>query len=174
MDRAANLARLREEAFDVLVIGGGATGSGVALDAASRGLRTALVEAGDFASGTSSRSTKLVHGGVRYLERAVTHLDRAQFHLVREALAELTDEGVMDRRKRQSEGAGNNPYEYTAIPPSELVGSVVGRVQDELNTLFNLDRHLADDEPTTEPVSIEVTADEEDEDEADDGANPNP
>ena len=88
MDRAANLARLRDEDFDVLVIGGGATGAGIALDAAARGLRTALVEAGDFASGTSSRSTKLVHGGVRYLERAVTHLDRAQFRLVREALAE--------------------------------------------------------------------------------------
>ncbi|MGH8428108.1 MAG: glycerol-3-phosphate dehydrogenase/oxidase [Gammaproteobacteria bacterium] len=88
MDRAANLARLAHEDFDVLVIGGGATGAGVALDAASRGLRTALVERGDFACGTSSRSTKLVHGGVRYLEAAVAHLDRAQFHLVREALAE--------------------------------------------------------------------------------------
>ena len=88
MDRAANLARLAAEAFDVLVIGGGATGTGIALDAAARGLRTALVERGDFASGTSSRSTKLVHGGVRYLEAAVAHLDRAQFHLVREALAE--------------------------------------------------------------------------------------
>ncbi len=88
MDRKANLSRLASDVFDVLVIGGGATGCGVALDAASRGLRTALVEAGDFSSGASSRSTKLVHGGVRYLERAVTHLDRAQFHLVREALAE--------------------------------------------------------------------------------------
>lgn len=88
MDRAGNLARLEREHFDLLVIGGGATGAGVALDAASRGLSVALVERGDFASGTSSRSTKLVHGGVRYLEAAVTQLDRAQFHLVREALAE--------------------------------------------------------------------------------------
>ncbi|HEX7340942.1 MAG TPA: FAD-dependent oxidoreductase [Rhodanobacteraceae bacterium] len=88
MQRAAHVSRLRHEMFDLLVIGGGATGAGVALDAASRGLSVALVERDDFASGTSSRSTKLVHGGVRYLEAAVTQLDRAQFHLVREALAE--------------------------------------------------------------------------------------
>ena len=88
MDRNAHIQRLKTDAFDVLVIGGGATGAGTALDAASRGLKVALVEAGDFASGTSSRSTKLVHGGVRYLESAVEHFDRGQFHLVREALAE--------------------------------------------------------------------------------------
>ena len=88
MDRNAHLARMKNESFDVLVIGGGATGAGTALDAASRGLKVALVEAGDFASGTSSRSTKLVHGGVRYLESAVEHFDRGQFHLVREALSE--------------------------------------------------------------------------------------
>ncbi len=88
MDRAQNLARLQRESFDLLVIGGGATGAGVALDAAARGLSVALIERGDFASGTSSRSTKLVHGGVRYLDAAVMHRDRAQFHLVREALAE--------------------------------------------------------------------------------------
>ncbi|HEX5960515.1 MAG TPA: FAD-dependent oxidoreductase [Rhodanobacteraceae bacterium] len=88
MDRVQNLARLERERFDVLVIGGGATGAGVALDAASRGLSVALVERDDFASGTSSRSTKLVHGGVRYLDAAVMHHDRAQFRLVREALAE--------------------------------------------------------------------------------------
>ena len=67
--------------FDVLVIGGGATGLGVAVDAATRGYRTALVEARDFAQATSSRATKLVHGGVRYLQSG-------QIHLVREALAE--------------------------------------------------------------------------------------
>ncbi|MFB6071655.1 MAG: helix-turn-helix domain-containing protein [Halobacterium sp.] len=79
---------------------------------------------------------------------------------VREALAELADDDVVERRKRQSEGAGNNPYEYTAIPPSDLVGGVVGRVQDELNTVFNLDAHLGrsedDGETTDEPVRIEV------------------
>jgi glycerol-3-phosphate dehydrogenase len=67
MDRGASLARLRKEAFDVLVIGGGITGCGIALDAAARGLRAALIERGDFAGGTSSRSSKLIHGGLRYL-----------------------------------------------------------------------------------------------------------
>jgi glycerol-3-phosphate dehydrogenase len=66
-DRARALERLGRESFDVLVIGGGATGAGVALDAATRGLRTALVERLDFAAGTSSKSSKLIHGGIRYL-----------------------------------------------------------------------------------------------------------
>ncbi|KAG1732419.1 DAO-domain-containing protein [Suillus paluster] len=74
--------------FDILVVGGGATGAGVAVDAASRGLRVALVEREDFASGTSSKSTKLVHGGVRYLQKAVFELDYEQYKLVREALRE--------------------------------------------------------------------------------------
>ena len=65
--RAENLERLSREAFDVCVVGGGITGAGVALDAASRGLSVALVERGDFASGTSSKSSKMVHGGLRYL-----------------------------------------------------------------------------------------------------------
>lgn len=76
------------EFFDVLVVGGGATGSGVALDAASRGLKTALVEMRDFAEGTSSKSTKMVHGGVRYLEKAVKRLDKEQWSLVKEGLHE--------------------------------------------------------------------------------------
>ena len=88
MNREQHIAKLKQEAFDILVIGGGATGAGVALDAASRGLKTALVERSDFAAGTSSRSTKLIHGGVRYLENAVKHLDRTQFNLVRDALKE--------------------------------------------------------------------------------------
>lgn len=79
--RAADLRRLRTETFDVLVIGGGVTGAGAALDAAARGLSVALVEARDLAAGTSSRSTKLVHGGLRYLEQL-------EFPLVREALRE--------------------------------------------------------------------------------------
>lgn len=87
-DRKEHLQKLQTEVFDVLVIGGGATGAGTALDAQLRGLRVALVEKKDFASGTSSRSTKLVHGGVRYLEKAFLHLDRSQFRLVREALKE--------------------------------------------------------------------------------------
>ncbi|NBQ32323.1 MAG: glycerol-3-phosphate dehydrogenase/oxidase [Proteobacteria bacterium] len=85
--RTAHLDRLRREAFDVIVIGGGITGAGVAWDAATRGLRVALVEQGDFAGGTSSRSTKLLHGGLRYLQQA-------DIGLVREALQER---GVMQR-----------------------------------------------------------------------------
>lgn len=67
--------------FDILVIGGGATGAGVCLDAQSRGLKTALVEKFDFSSGTSSRSTKLIHGGVRYLQKAIQGLDLEQVGL---------------------------------------------------------------------------------------------
>jgi glycerol-3-phosphate dehydrogenase len=74
LDRAASLRRLGDEAFDVLVVGGGITGAGVALDAVTRGLRTALVERDDFASGTSSKSSKLVHGGLRYLQQREVRL----------------------------------------------------------------------------------------------------
>nr|KAF6450228.1 glycerol-3-phosphate dehydrogenase 2 [Molossus molossus] len=74
--------------FDVLVIGGGATGCGCALDAVTRGLKTALVERDDFSSGTSSRSTKLIHGGVRYLQKAIMKLDIEQYKMVKEALHE--------------------------------------------------------------------------------------
>ncbi|XP_041056967.1 glycerol-3-phosphate dehydrogenase, mitochondrial [Carcharodon carcharias] len=74
--------------FDVLIVGGGATGSGCALDAVTRGLKTALIEREDFASGTSSKSTKLIHGGVRYLQKAFMKLDYEQYKLVKEALAE--------------------------------------------------------------------------------------
>ncbi|HCT78489.1 MAG TPA: FAD-dependent oxidoreductase, partial [Micromonosporaceae bacterium] len=79
--RESDLRRLREEEFDVLVIGGGVTGAGAALDAASRGLKVALIEVNDLASGTSSRSSKLIHGGLRYLEQL-------EFPLVHEALRE--------------------------------------------------------------------------------------
>ncbi|KAJ3888317.1 DAO-domain-containing protein [Lentinula edodes] len=78
----------QQEPFDLLIVGGGATGAGAALDAASRGLRVALVERDDFAAGTSSKSTKLVHGGVRYLQKAIMELDREQWALVKEALKE--------------------------------------------------------------------------------------
>src|ERR1700685_916329 len=79
--RQDSLRRLADEQFDVLVIGGGVTGAGVAVDAASRGLKTALVEKGDFASGTSSKSSKMIHGGLRYLQQR-------EFRLVYENLAE--------------------------------------------------------------------------------------
>lgn len=74
--------------FDVLVIGGGATGTGTVLDAATRGLNVALLEKNDFASGTSSKSTKMAHGGVRYLEKAIFQLSKDQLDLVIEALNE--------------------------------------------------------------------------------------
>src|SRR5665213_3743223 len=86
--RSKALARLAGEELDVLVIGGGVVGAGSALDAVTRGLTVGLVEARDFASGTSSRSSKLVHGGIRYLEQ----LD---FRLVREA---LTERGLLLQR----------------------------------------------------------------------------
>jgi glycerol-3-phosphate dehydrogenase len=89
MNRNQILNRLKtDKPFDMIVIGGGATGCGIALDAASRGLDVALVEKNDLAEGTSGRSTKLLHGGVRYLEMAVKHLDLGQYHLVRDALKE--------------------------------------------------------------------------------------
>ncbi|XP_054639026.1 glycerol-3-phosphate dehydrogenase, mitochondrial isoform X2 [Dunckerocampus dactyliophorus] len=86
--RQGQLTRLKETEFDVLVVGGGATGAGCALDAATRNLKTALVERSDFSSGTSSRSTKLIHGGVRYLQKAIMKLDYEQYMMVKEALHE--------------------------------------------------------------------------------------
>src|SRR6516225_8443125 len=83
--RMHNLTLLGSEQFDVLVIGGGVTGAGVALDAVARGYKVALVEKTDFASGTSSKSTKLVHGGIRYLPNF-------DFALVHEA---LTERGIL-------------------------------------------------------------------------------
>src|SRR5438477_7077604 len=86
-ERRHNLTNLTGERYDVLVIGGGVTGAGVALDAAARGYRVALVEKIDFASGTSSKATKLVHGGIRYLPNF-------DFPLVHEA---LTERGILLR-----------------------------------------------------------------------------
>ncbi|HEX6471902.1 MAG TPA: glycerol-3-phosphate dehydrogenase [Streptosporangiaceae bacterium] len=87
-ERETALARMAQEEFDVVVIGGGIVGAGVALDAATRGLSVAVVESHDFASGTSSRSSKLIHGGLRYLEQY-------NFELVREA---LTERGLLLQR----------------------------------------------------------------------------
>ena len=80
-DRNRWIEKMGKESFDLVIIGGGITGAGVARDAASRGMKVALVEARDFAEGTSSRSSKLIHGGIRYLENL-------EFHLVFEALSE--------------------------------------------------------------------------------------
>ena len=120
--RTASLTRMAEEEFDVLVIGGGITGAGIALDAAARGLSVALVEKDDFAAGTSGRSSRLVHGGLRYLEHG-------EFGLVRESLRER---GILfrlaphlvrpvplyilaaDRRRRARYRAGLTGYEMLA------------------------------------------------------------
>lgn len=73
----------------MVVVGGGCVGVGVAWEASTRGLKVALVERGDFSSGTSGRSTKLIHGGIRYLEAAFKNLDKGMFDLVTEALDEV-------------------------------------------------------------------------------------
>ena len=96
--RQANLARLSEETFDLLIIGGSITGAGIALDAAARGLKTALIEKRDFAAGTSSRSTKLIHGGLRYLEHFDFALGRAGLHRCRHASVEAG--GCIDAQLR--------------------------------------------------------------------------
>lgn len=83
LDRANNIQKLKNDCFDILIIGGGINGAGVARDASMRGLKVALIEAKDFASGTSSKSSKLIHGGIRYLENM-------EFKLVFEALNERT------------------------------------------------------------------------------------
>ncbi len=88
MNRSENIQRLHNEEFDLCIIGGGASGAGCALDAALRGLKVALVEKTDFAAETSSKSTKLVHGGVRYLEQAFKNFDFAQLRQVRHGLNE--------------------------------------------------------------------------------------
>ncbi len=126
-DRTAMLERLAGESFDVLVIGGGVTGAGVALDAASRGLRTALVEADDFASGTSSKSSKLVHGGLRYLQngdvrlvyqalRERKRLRRNAPHLVKILpflIPIMTKDGLLPRRVARALGGAMWMYDLT-------------------------------------------------------------
>lgn len=88
MNRAKNLERLKNEEFDICIIGGGASGAGCALDATLRGFKVALIEKEDFAAETSSKSTKLIHGGVRYLEQAFKNLDFAQLRQVKHGLEE--------------------------------------------------------------------------------------
>lgn len=89
MNRQKQLEKLQTtKEFDICIIGGGATGAGIALDAVLRGLSVALIDKNDFAGQTSSKSTKLIHGGVRYLEQAVKKLDWEQYKMVRKALRE--------------------------------------------------------------------------------------
>jgi glycerol-3-phosphate dehydrogenase len=140
-DRTASLARLAAERFDLLVVGGGVTGTGVALDAASRGLRTALVEKDDFASGTSSRSSKLVHGGLRYLQsgevRLVyqalaerTRLQRNAPHLVSPLpflIPLFTSDGILNRKMARGLGSALWMYDATG-------GVRIGKVHQRVST----------------------------------------
>ena len=126
-DRAEMLRRLADERFDVVVIGGGITGVGVALDGASRGLHTALVERDDFASGTSSKSSKLVHGGLRYLQQGEVRLVYEALHerrrLCRNAphlvsvlpfmIPILTRDGVVSRKISRVLGTSMWMYDLT-------------------------------------------------------------
>ena len=95
--RATMIEQLRDREFDVLVVGGGITGCGIALDAVTRGLRTALVERDDFASGTSSKSSKLVHGGLRYLQQG-------DIRLVYQALAAPLGDGSIHELRIKTRG----------------------------------------------------------------------
>ncbi|MEM1407156.1 MAG: glycerol-3-phosphate dehydrogenase/oxidase, partial [Bacteroidota bacterium] len=110
LERKQSVERLKNTEYDLLVIGGGITGAGIALDAASRGLKTALVERDDFASGTSSRSTKLIHGGLRYLkqfeialvrevgrERAIVHKNAPHLVPSERMLLPLTKDGTFGK-----------------------------------------------------------------------------
>ena len=126
-DRITMLDRLAHEEFDIVVVGGGITGVGVALDAASRGLRTALVERDDFASGTSSKSSKLVHGGLRYLQQGEVRLVYEALHerqrLRRNAphlvsvmpfmIPILTKGGVVSRKIARALGSSMWMYDLT-------------------------------------------------------------
>ena len=101
--RSTQLKRLETENFDVVVIGGGCVGAGVAWEASTRGLKVALVERDDFSAGTSGRSTKLIHGGIRYLESAFKNLDYSMLALVKEALEEVRIiGGILMLRSRKS------------------------------------------------------------------------
>src|ERR1700729_1540666 len=149
LSRARAIEALVAEPFDVLVIGGGITGAGVALDAASRGYSVALVEQADYASGTSSRSSKLVHGGLRYLQNF-------DLGLVREALLERSlmvrlaphlvrplpmivpaFEGAHPDRLM---GIGLNMYDVMSVP---LRGRRRGRIAqlDQSEAAWSPDRH---------------------------------
>ena len=146
--RATSLQRLSREEFDIVVVGGGITGAGVALDAASRGLRVALVERDDFASGTSSKSSKLVHGGLRYLQqgdvrlvyqalRERKRLRRNAPHLVHVLpfmIPILTKDGVVSRKIARALGSAMWMYDLTG-------GWRIGRIHRRLSAK-NAYKHL--------------------------------
>ena len=126
-DRQLHLHRLATEEFDVVIIGGGITGVGVALDATTRGLRTALVERDDFASGTSSKSSKLIHGGIRYLQQGEVKLvyealhERQRLrrnaphlvHILPFMIPILTKDGLVSRKISRALGIALWTYDFT-------------------------------------------------------------
>ena len=138
-DRSDSLRRLENGGFDILVVGGGITGVGVALDSASRGYATALVERDDFASGTSSKSSKLIHGGLRYLQqgdvrlvyealRERKRLRRNAPHLVKVLpfmIPILTKDGVVSRKIARALGSAMWMYDLTG-------GWRIGRIHRRL------------------------------------------
>lgn len=139
-NREASMARLRDGTVDVVVVGGGITGAGVALDAASRGLSVALFEKDDFASGTSSKSSKLVHGGLRYLQqgdvRLVYQALRERKRLRRNAphlvsvlpfmIPILTKDGVVSKKIARALGSAMWMYDLTG-------GWRIGRIHRRLS-----------------------------------------
>src|SRR5213079_889105 len=112
--RADALAALDRDSFDIVVVGGGITGAGVAFDAATRGYSVALVEKADFASGTSSRSSKLIHGGLRYLQN---------FDLGLNLYDVMSVDKLRRRRGRDGDGASTSwsPDRHRIIPGEEVL-----------------------------------------------------
>ena len=135
ISREQALSAMQEDRFDVVVVGGGVTGAGVALDAASRGYSVALVERGDYAQGTSSRSSKMVHGGLRYLQNFDLGLVREAL-LERQLLVRLAPHLVYPtpflvpalggERKNRAIGIGLNMYDVMAT-------SRIGRGRSQRN-----------------------------------------
>ena len=146
IDRAAAVSALRTGHFDVVVVGGGITGAGVALDAASRGYSVALVEKSDYAAGTSSRSSKLVHGGLRYLQSFDLGLVREAL-LERQLLTSLAPHLVTPlplvlpafdgARPNRLTGVGLNLYDVMA----RASASSVGRAPATAANRWSPDRH---------------------------------
>jgi glycerol-3-phosphate dehydrogenase len=132
IERGRALAELTAGPFDVVVIGGGVTGAGVALDAASRGYSTAIVERHDWAIGTSSRSSKMVHGGLRYLQNF-------DLGLVREALLER------QLLVRLAEDRQHEPDVIGLAVVEQVCGARVasGERRDEVDDLLSGDRPMA-------------------------------
>ena len=145
------VAALAEETFDVLVVGGGITGAGVALDAASRGYSVALVEKRDFAAGTSSRSSKLVHGGLRYLQNFDLGLVREAL-LERQLMAALAPHLVRPLPLIVPSFEGARPDRLMGVP-ARLAGFALALLF-AFGLAFGAGRVLAD-EPARSPVPAE-------------------